>query len=155
MYQRYQTSTIVSKPLVPAQMTTMPPRSHTKMEVGIVSCPGWSNTMFGLRFSPSTSQMALPKDFAPSNHVFHSGGSHAGGPPPGVESPPVDDPDGAEAPGVLALLLGGDDGHGPRPSERDQLYGERPEPARAAPHEDHVALLHRVRRPAVGHPVRG
>src|SRR4030066_1184659 len=62
-------------------MTTMPPRSHTKMEVGIVSCPGWSNTMFGLRFSPSTSQMALPKDFAPSNHVFHSGESHAGGTP--------------------------------------------------------------------------
>src|SRR3989304_9413106 len=81
MYQRYQTSTIVSKPLVPAQMTTMPPRSHTKMEVGIVSCPGWSNTMFGLRFSPSTSQMALPKDFAPSNHVFQSGESHAGGTP--------------------------------------------------------------------------
>src|SRR5262245_11816656 len=59
----------------------MPPRSHTKMHVGIVSCPGCSNTMFGLRRSPTTPQIALPNAFAPSNHVFHSGASHAGGTP--------------------------------------------------------------------------
>src|SRR5919198_1757363 len=59
----------------------MPPRSHTKIEVGIVSCPGCSNTMFGLRRSPNTSQIALPNAFAPSNHVFHSGASHLGGTP--------------------------------------------------------------------------
>src|SRR5512134_1426039 len=59
----------------------MPPRSQTKIDVGIVSCPGWSKTMFGLRFSPSTSQIALPNAFAPSNHDFHSDESQAGGTP--------------------------------------------------------------------------
>src|SRR3990170_271987 len=59
----------------------MPPRSQTNIEVGIVSWPGWSKTMFGLFFSPSTSQIALPKPLAPSNQVFHSGESHAGGTP--------------------------------------------------------------------------
>ena len=37
--------------------------------------------MFGLVRSPTTSQIALPNAFAPSNHAFHSGASHAGGVP--------------------------------------------------------------------------
>src|SRR5262245_34919074 len=67
-------------------MTTMPPRSHTKIEVGIVSSPGWSKTIFGLVRSPSTSQIALPNPFAPSNHPFQSGESHLGGTPQCVKS---------------------------------------------------------------------
>src|SRR4029450_7412760 len=59
----------------------MPPRSHTKIEVGIVSCPGCSNTRLGLVRSPTTSQIAFPNPLAPSNHVLHSGQSHAGGVP--------------------------------------------------------------------------
>src|SRR2546423_2631524 len=62
-------------------MTTMPPRSQTKTEVGMVSSPGWSNTMRGLVRSPRASQMALPKAFAPSNQAFQSGESHFGGTP--------------------------------------------------------------------------
>src|SRR3712207_3937406 len=37
--------------------------------------------MFGLRFSPRTSQIPLPNAFAPSNHVFHSGSFQRGGTP--------------------------------------------------------------------------
>src|SRR2546430_3840344 len=59
----------------------MPPRSQTKIDVGMVSSPGWSKTMRGLVRSPSTSQMALPNAFAPSNHAFQSGESHLGGTP--------------------------------------------------------------------------
>ena len=66
---------------MPAQITIMPPRSQTKFDVGIVSCAGCSNTICGLFRSPSTSQIALPNAFAPSNHAFHSGESHAGGTP--------------------------------------------------------------------------
>ena len=66
---------------MPAQITTMPPRSATKIEVGIVSWPGCSKTMRGLTFSPSASQIALPKSFAPPNQSFHSAESHAGGTP--------------------------------------------------------------------------
>src|SRR6059036_2636091 len=62
-------------------MTIIPPRSHTKLDVGIVAWPGCSKTIRGLVRSPKTSQIALPKAFAPSNHVFHSGESHAGGTP--------------------------------------------------------------------------
>src|SRR5438034_3875356 len=67
-------------------MTTMPPRSHTNTEVGMVSWPGWSNTMRGLRRSPSASHTALPNPFAPSNHCFQSGESHFGGTPQCVKS---------------------------------------------------------------------
>ncbi len=42
-------------------MTTMPALSQTKIDVGMVASPGCSKTMRGLRFSPTTSQMALPK----------------------------------------------------------------------------------------------
>src|SRR5262245_11254435 len=59
----------------------MPPRSHTKFDVGIVSWPGWSNTIRGLALSPSASQNALPNAFAPSSQPFQSGESHAGGTP--------------------------------------------------------------------------
>src|SRR4029453_18646131 len=80
-YQRDRAPTIVSDPVVPAQITTMPPRSHTKIEVGIVSCPGCSNTRLGLGRFPTPSQIAFPNAFPPSNHVFHSGESHVGGVP--------------------------------------------------------------------------
>src|SRR5712691_1816292 len=72
---------MVSYPEVPAQMTTMPPRSQTKFDVGIVSCPGCSNTIRGLFFSPTASQTAFPNSFAPANQSFLSGESQAGGTP--------------------------------------------------------------------------
>src|SRR6266550_3185514 len=50
----------------------MPPESHTKMDVGTVSSPGCSNTMAGLRRSPAASQRALPKAFAPFDHVAYA-----------------------------------------------------------------------------------
>ena len=61
--------------MVPAQITTMPPVSQTKMLVGMVASPGCSNTMLGLRRSPSTSQIALPKARAPPVHSFCPGSS--------------------------------------------------------------------------------
>ena len=66
---------------MPAQITIIPPRSQTKFDVGIVSCPGCSKTIRGLAFSPTASQIALPNAFAPSNQAFQSGESHAGGTP--------------------------------------------------------------------------
>src|SRR6185369_6290001 len=59
----------------------MPPRSQTKFDVGIVSWPGWSNTIRGFDFSPSASQNALPNALAPSSQPFQSGESQAGGTP--------------------------------------------------------------------------
>ena len=50
-------------------MTTMPPVSHMKIEVGIVVSPGCSNTIAGFRFSPSASQNALPNARAPFSHL--------------------------------------------------------------------------------------
>src|SRR5438552_13846572 len=47
----------------------MPPVSHMKIDVGTVSSPGCSNTIFGARFSPSASQNALPNAFAPLNQA--------------------------------------------------------------------------------------
>ena len=64
----------------------MPPRSHTKIDVGMVSWAGCSKTMRGLRRSPRTSQTALPKALAPSNQSFHSGESHRGGTPQWLKS---------------------------------------------------------------------
>jgi hypothetical protein len=55
--------------VVPAQTTTMPPVSQTKIEVGMVVSPGCSKTMFGARFSPSTSQIFAPKPRTPFNHL--------------------------------------------------------------------------------------
>src|SRR5438128_251481 len=70
-------------------MTIIPPRSHTKFDVGIVSCPGWSNTIRGLAFSPSASQKALPNALAPSSQPFQSGESHAAGTPPRIVEVPL------------------------------------------------------------------
>jgi hypothetical protein len=46
-------------------MTIMPPVAQTNSDVGSVASPGCSKTMRGLVFSPSASQMALPKARAP------------------------------------------------------------------------------------------
>src|ERR687888_1877158 len=46
----------------------MPPVSETKIAVGMVSSPGCSNTIRGLRFSPTASHSAFPNALAPSNH---------------------------------------------------------------------------------------
>ena len=51
----------VVKPKQIERMTTIPPASHTKMDVGTVLSPGCSNTIRGLRRSPRTSQSAWPK----------------------------------------------------------------------------------------------
>ncbi|MNC91426.1 hypothetical protein D3C83_76880 [compost metagenome] len=47
------------KPVVPAQMTTMPPRFTTKTETGIVASPGCSKTT-STSLLPVICQMALP-----------------------------------------------------------------------------------------------
>ena len=49
-------------------MTTIPPVSQTKIEVGTVSSPGCSKTRRGLLRSPTISQMAAPKARAPRSH---------------------------------------------------------------------------------------
>jgi hypothetical protein len=56
--------------VVPAQTTTMPPVSQTKIELGIVVSPGCSKTMLGARFSPSTSQIAEPNLRTPCSHLL-------------------------------------------------------------------------------------
>src|SRR3954462_2892958 len=53
-----------------------------KIEVGIVSSPGCSNTIAGLFRSPACSQIAFPNAFAPENHFAHaSESSQCGGLP--------------------------------------------------------------------------
>ena len=71
---------------MPAQITTMPPRSQTKIDVGMVSSPGWSNTIRGLILLAERIPDALPNAFAPSNHPFQSGESHCGRDAPVVKS---------------------------------------------------------------------
>src|SRR6476661_4522285 len=82
----------VSYPEVPAQITIIPPRSHTKFDVGIVSSPGGSDTIRGLVFSPAASQIAFPNAFAPASHSAHSGASHRGGTPQWLKSFRLIDP---------------------------------------------------------------
>ena len=133
----------------------MPPRSATKIDVGIVSWPGCSKTIRGLTFSPSTSQIALPNAFAPPNQSFHSARVPRRRHAPVRELLAVDEPDRAERRRVLALLLAAHDGDRSTAGVGDQLDGERTEPAARAPHQHDVAGLHRVRRPAEEHPVGG
>ena len=61
---------------------------------------------------------------------------------------------GAERLAVLALLVAAHDRDRAAAGVHDELDRERPEPAGAAPHQDDVAGLHGVRRPAEQHPVR-
>ena len=58
--------------MVPAQITTMPPVSHMKHDVGSVVSPGCSNTIVGFFFSPSAAQNAAPKARAPLSHRLYS-----------------------------------------------------------------------------------
>src|SRR6202140_8076 len=60
-------------------MTTMPPLSQTKMDVGIVSSPGCSKTIRGFRRSPSTSQIAVPNARAPAVQVANAAASRQSG----------------------------------------------------------------------------
>ena len=60
-------------PVVPAQITTIPPVSQTKPDVGSVVSPGCSKTIFGFFLSPTASQIAFPNDLAPAIQFFHSG----------------------------------------------------------------------------------
>src|SRR4051794_19473574 len=53
-------------------MTTMPPVSTMKHEVGSVVSPGCSNTIDGFFFSPSASQNAAPNARAPLSHCEYS-----------------------------------------------------------------------------------
>ena len=57
----------------------MPPLSQTKIDVGMVSSPGCSKTIRGLRRSPSTSQSALPNARAPAVHVANAASSRQSG----------------------------------------------------------------------------
>jgi len=108
--------------------------------------------MFGLRFSPRTSQIALPSALEPRLPLGRvPRGRHA----PVREVLPVDVSDGAQALRVLALLGRAHDRDGLRAREGDELHRERAQPARGPPHEHDVVRLHRVRRPAVEHPVGG
>src|SRR5262245_54712960 len=60
----------------------MPPVSQTKPDVGKVDWPGCSNTIDGLRFSPSASQNALPNARAPTSHSsYESSSVHLGSMP--------------------------------------------------------------------------
>src|ERR1051325_6720313 len=53
-------------------ITTMPPVSHMKHDVGSVVSPGCSNTIVGFFFSPSASQNAAPNARAPLSHRLYS-----------------------------------------------------------------------------------
>src|ERR1043165_2789832 len=53
-------------------MTTMPPVSTMKHDVGMVVSPGCSNTIDGFFFSPSASQNAAPNARAPLSHSPYS-----------------------------------------------------------------------------------
>ena len=68
---------------------------------------------------------------------------------------PIDVPDGAELLGVRALLVAAHDGDGAAAGVRDELHGERAEPAARPPDEHDVAGLHGVRGPSEEHAVGG
>src|SRR5215471_4256685 len=53
-------------------ITTIPPVSHTKHDVGSVVSPGCSNTITGFFFSPSACQYAAPNARAPLSHRLYS-----------------------------------------------------------------------------------
>ncbi|OIQ67350.1 hypothetical protein GALL_510700 [mine drainage metagenome] len=59
--------------MVPAQITTMPPRFTTKTETGKVASPGCSNTISTLLLLPVISQIALPNLRVSLNHALYSG----------------------------------------------------------------------------------
>ena len=62
-------------------MTTIPPRSATKIEVGTVSSPRVvEHDGRALLLAPA-SQTALPNAFAPPNQSFHAGSFQCGGTP--------------------------------------------------------------------------
>src|SRR6056297_1008022 len=69
----WRTSKVQLKPVVPAQITTMPPRLHTKVETGKVASPGCSNTMSTFTPLPVVSQIALPNLRTSANHSLYSG----------------------------------------------------------------------------------
>ena len=83
--------------------------------------------MLGLVRSPTTSQIAFPNAFAPSNHVFHSGRVPCGRRPPVVERGPVDEPDRALLHGERAPLGRGHHRDRPGARERHELNRQRPE----------------------------
>ncbi len=60
-------------PVVPAQITTMPPFLTTSELTGKVCSPGCSNTMSTLTPLPVTSQIALPKRRASFSQSVYSG----------------------------------------------------------------------------------
>ena len=58
--------------MVPAQITTMPPRFTTKTEAGKVDSPGCSNTMSTLLPLPVVSQIAAPNLRTSLNQALYS-----------------------------------------------------------------------------------
>src|SRR6056297_1938557 len=68
----YRTSNVQLNPVVPAQITTIPPFLHTKVETGKVASPGCSNTMSTLLPLPVNSQIALPNLRASENQSWYS-----------------------------------------------------------------------------------
>src|SRR6056297_2782053 len=69
----YRTSKVQLNPVVPAQITTMPPFLQTRVETGNVLSPGCSNTMSTFTPLPVMSQIALPNLRASVNHSLYSG----------------------------------------------------------------------------------
>jgi hypothetical protein len=59
--------------VVPAQMTTMPPRFTTKQDTGKVDSPGCSNTQSTFTPLPVISQIALPNFRASLFQASNSG----------------------------------------------------------------------------------
>ena len=69
---------VILYPVVPAQITTIPPVSHINPDVGNVASPGCSNTILGFFLSPSISQIALPNARAPLIKAPYSGDAVSG-----------------------------------------------------------------------------
>src|SRR5712691_11528185 len=151
---RYRRSATALYPVVPAQITTMPPVSHMKIAVGMVSSPGCSNTIRGERFSPAASQKALPNAFAPSNHVPKASVSVQCG-----SMPQWSNPLRSIVPTAPSLrqksALSADDTTATAfaPWDAATWIAMEPRPP-APPHQDEVAVANRVRRPAHEHAVR-
>ena len=68
-----RTSKVQLNPVVPAQITTIPPFFTTSEDTGNVASPGCSNTMSTLTPLPVMSQIALPKRRASFSQTLYSG----------------------------------------------------------------------------------
>ena len=125
--------------MVPAQITTMPPRFTTNTDTGNVAAPGM------LEHEVDVVALAgdLPDGGAELAHLLEPGvvlgRADLGHLAPAVELLAVDDAAGAELHDEVALVVLGDDADGVGAGGGDQLHRHRAEAARGAPHQHVVA----------------